>query len=208
MTAQTSDFIHKYFPADSPDGVTLLLLHGTGGNEMSLASLGQSIDREAGQLSPRGKVSEGGAPRFFRRIAEGVYDMEDLAVRSEELADWIEAARAEYGIAADKLVAVGYSNGANIAASVMLRRPGVITRAVLVRAMMPVEGLSPDLSGTKILMLAGQYDPLVPAGESQRLAQAFEQFGADVTLETFPTDHGITNEDLVAARTWIQENAR
>lgn len=206
MAAQTSDFIHKYFPADTPDGVTLLLLHGTGGNEMSLASLGQAIDRTAGQLSPRGKISEGGAPRFFRRLGEGVYDMEDVARRSEELAAWIEAARAEYGIAADKLVAVGYSNGANIAAAVMLRHPGVITRAVLVRAMMPVEDLSPDLSGTKILLLAGQYDPLVPAGESERLAQAFERFGADVTLETFPTDHSIVNEDLVTARTWIQAN--
>lgn len=207
MAAQTSDFIHKYFPADAPDGVTLLLLHGTGGSEMSLASLGQAIDREAGQLSPRGKVSEGGAARFFRRIGEGVYDMEDVARQSEALANWITAARAEYGIAADKLVAVGYSNGANIAAAVLLRHPGVITRAVLIRAMMPVEDLSPDLSGTKILMLAGQYDPLVPAGESERLAQAFKQFGADVTLETFPTNHSITNEDLVAARTWIQQNS-
>jgi len=206
MAAQTSDFIHKYFPGDKPDGVTLLMLHGTGGNEMSLASLGQAIDREAGQLSPRGKISEGGAPRFFRRLGEGVYDMEDVARQSEALANWITAARAEYGIGADKLVAVGYSNGANIAAAVILRHPGVITRAVLVRAMMPVEGLTPDLSGTKILLLAGQYDPLVPAGESERLAQAFRQFGADVTLETFPTDHGIVNEDLVAARTWIQAN--
>lgn len=206
MAAQTSDFIHNYFPGDKPDGVTLLLLHGTGGSEMSLASLGQAVDRQAGQLSPRGKVSEGGAPRFFRRLGEGVYDMEDVARRSEELAEWIEAARADYGIEADKLVAVGYSNGANIAAAVMLRHPGVITRAVLVRAMMPVEGSFPDLSGTKILLLAGEYDPLVPAGESEQLAQAFERFGADVTLETFPTDHSITNEDLVAARTWIQAN--
>lgn len=204
MTAQTGDFIHKYYPADAPDGVTLLLLHGTGGSETSLASLGQAIDREAGQLSPRGKVSEGGAARFFRRIAEGVYDMEDVARRSEELAGWIAAAQAEYGIATDQLVAVGYSNGANIAASLILRHPGVIKRAVLVRAMMPVEGLAPDLSGTKILLLAGAHDPLVPAGESEKLAQALTRFGADVTLKTFPTTHSITHDDLVAARTWLQ----
>ena len=166
----------------------------------------QAIDRQAGQLSPRGKVSEGGALRFFRRLGEGIYDMEDVARQSEELANWITAAREEYGIAAASWSRSAIRTAANIAAAVMLRHPGVITRAVLVRAMMPVEELSPDLSGTKILLLAGQFDPLVPAGESERLAQAFEQFGADVTLEIFRPTHGIVNEDLIAARAWIQAN--
>ncbi len=128
---QTHDFTHEYVPAKAENALTLLLLHGTGGDERSLLTLGAQVAPGAGMLSPRGKVMEGPNPRFFFRFAEGVFDMEDLIFRTHELADWIEAAVAEYGIAPESLVALGYSNGANIAASVMLLRPTALRKAVL-----------------------------------------------------------------------------
>src|SRR5213592_3033744 len=123
------DFIHEFVPGTSER--TLLLLHGTGGNERDLIPLGRELDATAALLSPRGKVLENGHPRFFRRLAEGVFDMEDLKQRTDELADFVVAATERYHIAAGKMVAVGYSNGANIAASILLRRPGILQRAVL-----------------------------------------------------------------------------
>src|SRR5450432_1356199 len=127
------DFVHQFVPGSSDR--TLLLLHGTGGNEHDLIPLGRELDREAALLSPRGKVLENGHPRFFRRLAEGVFDLEDLKQRTDELADFVVAAAAQYQFSAEKVVAVGYSNGANIAASILLRRPGTLPSAVLLRAL-------------------------------------------------------------------------
>src|SRR5215831_18306486 len=130
------DFIHQFVPGASSR--TLLLLHGTGGNERDLIALGRDLDPNAALLSPRGKVFENGMPRFFRRLAEGVFDLEDLKHRTNELADFVAAAAQHYGLATDQLIAVGYSNGANIAASMLLLRPELVPTAVLFRAMVPL----------------------------------------------------------------------
>ncbi len=203
MAAQAHDFTHQY--AESEDGVTFVLLHGTGGDEYALIGLGNALDADAGVLSPRGKILENGSPRFFRRLAEGVFDMEDLVFRTHELADWIEAAAAEYGIDRDTLVAVGYSNGANIAASMLLLRPETLKRAILLRPMVPlVPESAPDLTGATVHIAAGASDPLIPLKESERLADLLKSYGAEVTFVRQPTGHQLVNADIAAAREWLQ----
>lgn len=200
----TNDFIHRYIPSDTPNAPTLLLLHGTGGNEDSLLDIGQQIAPNASILSPRGKVLENGHPRFFRRLAEGVFDHEDLVARTHELAAFIEDAAVEYGFDTHSLIAVGYSNGANVAASLMLLHPGLLTRAVLLRSMLPFTPEAPiDLSGTSALMLAGRYDNLIPAESVEGLAAVLKGAGAAVDLNWQPTDHRLTSADLQAAQAWI-----
>ncbi len=161
------DFIHEFVPGTSDR--TLLLLHGTGGNEHDLIPLGRELDPKAALLSPRGKILENGMPRFFRRLAEGVFDVEDLKQRTNELADFVAAAVQHYKLAADCLVAVGYSNGANIAASMLLLRPEIFHAAILFRAMVPLvpENL-PDLSPVRVWVGAGNQDPIIPTSENQR----------------------------------------
>src|SRR6266566_2366442 len=175
------DFIHEFVPGTSER--TLLLLHGTGGNERDLIPLGRELDSSAGLLSPRGKVLENGMPRFFRRLAEGVFDLEDLTKRTNELADFVAAAAQHYGFASDNVISVGYSNGANIAAGVLLLRLGILRGALLFRAMVPLvpENL-PDLSSVDVWIGAGDQDPIIPASEAQRLAKLFRDAGADVTI--------------------------
>lgn len=200
----TTDFIHRYVPAQSPTAPTLLLLHGTGGNEDSLLDIGRQIAPEAGLLSPRGKVLENGNPRFFRRLAEGVFDHEDLLARTHELAAWIEAAADEYQFDSTRLVAVGYSNGANVAASLMLLHPALLRRAVLFRALLPfTPDASLDLTGTRVLVLAGRNDNLIPAAQVEQLASVLQTAGAAVDLNWQPTDHRLTSADFRAAQTWI-----
>src|SRR5438034_3494007 len=151
------DFIHEFVPGAS--NRTLLLLHGTGGNERDLIPLGRELDPRASLLSPRGKVLENGMPRFFRRLAEGVFDLEDLRNRTNGLADFVASAAEHYGFAGDKLVAVGYSNGANIAASMLLLRPEVLSAAVLFRAMVPlIPETQPNLHSVNVWIGAGSYD--------------------------------------------------
>src|ERR671917_296164 len=172
MSAELAGFAHNYLPGDR-DGssITLLLLHGTGGNEDDLIPLGQELLPGAAILSPRGKVSEYGAPRFFRRLAEGVFDHEDLLFRTHELARFVEDAAEEYGFDRSKITAVGYSNGANVAASTILLYPGLLRAAVLFRAMVPFEPeVTPDLSGMPIFISAGSMDRLIPPDNTERLA--------------------------------------
>lgn len=203
MAAAAQDFSHRF--AESENGLTFLLLHGTGGDEHALIGLGNALDADAGVLSPRGKILENGSPRFFRRLAEGVFDMEDLVFRTHELADWVEAAAAEYGVDRDSLVAVGYSNGANIAASMLLLRPETLKRAILLRPMVPlVPERAPDLSGAAVLIAAGASDPLIPLKESERLADLLKSYGTDVTFVSQPTGHQLVNADIAAARDWLQ----
>lgn len=203
-------FVHRYIPPESGSelagGTTLLLLHGTGGDENDLLPLGRSLLPGAGMLSPRGKVLERGAPRFFRRLAEGVFDQEDLALRTDELAQFIEAAAITYGLERDGIVAVGFSNGANIAGSLLLRRPGVLRGAVLLSPMVPFEPDSlPDLDGTSVFIGAGRNDPIAPAEQVERLAAMLREARADVTLFWQHAGHTVTKDELEAAQRWMAE---
>ena len=199
-------FTHRFVPGEVEPGPTLLLLHGTGGNEEDLIPLGQELAPGTAILSPRGKVSEYGAPRFFRRLAEGVFDQEDLLFRTHELAGFVEAASNEYGFDLSKVVAVGYSNGANVAASTILLHPGLLRAAVLFRAMVPFEPeVMPDLSGMPVFMASGRRDQMIPADDSQRLADILSEAGADVDLRWHDTGHGLTYEEVGEAKEWLSE---
>jgi phospholipase/carboxylesterase len=199
-------FTHRYLPGEDESSPTLLLLHGTGGNEEDLVPLGETLAPGAAVLSPRGKVSEYGAPRFFRRLAEGVFDHEDLLLRTHELAEFVEAASEEYGFDRSKLVAVGYSNGANVAASMILLHPGLLRAAVLFKAMVPFEPeLTPDLSGMRILLAAGRMDRMIPPDNTQRLADILAEAGADVDLRWRDTGHPLTYEEVGEAKEWLSE---
>ena len=205
MSAELAGFAHNYLPGE-PDGsgVTLLLLHGTGGNEDDLIPLGQQLLPDAAILSPRGKVSEHGAPRFFRRLAEGVFDHEDLLFRTHELSDFVGQAANEYGFDRSKLVAVGYSNGANIAASLMLLHPDLLRAAVLFRAMVPFEPEeTADLSGVAVFLAAGRRDTMIPPDNTQRLAEILQEAGADLDLSWKNTGHPLTYEEIEEAREWL-----
>jgi len=198
------DFIHEFVAGASSR--TLLLLHGTGGNERDLVPLGRELDPDASLLSPRGKVLENGMPRFFRRLAEGIFDLDDLKKRTNELADFVAAAAQHYGFASDNIVAVGYSNGANIAASILLLRPEILRGAVLFHAMVPLvpENL-PDLSSVRVWIGAGSEDPIIPASETQRLVELLGSMGADVTIRFFNAGHGLTNSELETASRWLKD---
>lgn len=198
------DFIHEFVPGKSAR--TLLLLHGTGGNERDLIPLGQELDSSAALLSPRGKTLENGMPRFFRRLAEGVFDLEDLRKRTNELGDFVVSAAKHYEMDDTKIIAVGYSNGANIAASMLLLRPQILSAAILFRAMVPlVPETTPNLSETKVLISEGDHDPIVSAGEAGRLAGLLRGAGADVTIRFFPSGHELTSDDVDLAREWLNK---
>jgi predicted esterase len=201
-------FVHRYVPPGAGGEVagstTLLLLHGTGGDEDDLVPLGRKLLPGAGMLSPRGQVMERGAPRFFRRLAEGVFDQEDLARRTEDLARFVEAATEAYELQRDGIVAVGFSNGANIAASLLLRRPGLLRGAVLLSPMVPFDPEAlPDLTGTAVFIGAGRADAMVPATQTERLAELLREAGADVSVHWEEGGHAITPGEMNAARDWI-----
>jgi phospholipase/carboxylesterase len=195
-------FIHRWVPGNSSR--TLLLLHGTGGNEQDLLELGGAIDADAALLSPRGKILEKSAPRFFRRLAEGVFDEEDVVVRAHELAQFITAASNAYKIDLNNLVAVGYSNGANIAAAMMLLGVAKFSNAILFRAMVPLAKIDiPNLKTSRVLISAGQFDPIAQVSIAERLAQLFESAGATVTFKLQASGHELTGNDVEAAREWL-----
>ena len=198
------DFVHEFVPGNSSR--TLLLLHGTGGNEHDLLPLGRELDPNASLLSPRGKILENGMPRFFRRLAEGVFDLEDLKMRTNELADFVAAAVRHYKLDAEKIVGVGYSNGANIAASMLLLRPELLRAAVLFRAMVPlIPDNMPDLSSVHVWIGAGNEDPIIPTSETQRLVKLLRTAGADVTIRFFNAGHGLTSSEVETAGQWLKD---
>lgn len=185
----------------------LLLLHGTGGDERALLPLARMLDPDAAILSPRGNVLEQGAPRFFRRIAEGVFDLPDLHARTAALARWLAAARAHHGLDGVPLIAVGYSNGANIAASLLLSEPRALDGAILLRAMTPFEPevhAVPRLPGTPVLIATGRLDPIAPPDNAGHLAALLRDAGAEVTQVFADGGHPLTPGDVDAARHWLQ----
>jgi phospholipase/carboxylesterase len=202
------DFIHRFVPAPSGStSRTLLLLHGTGGDENDMIPLGHEIDSSASILSPRGKILENGMPRFFRRLAEGVFDEEDVIRRANELADFVGAAAKRYEFDPQQVIAIGYSNGANIAAAILLLRPDVLIGAILFRAMVPlVPTVLPSLARARVLLSSGEQDPIVPVQTAQRLFAMLQGAGANVTLRFEPTGHALGSGDIEAAKEWLRES--
>jgi phospholipase/carboxylesterase len=205
MTNELSH-IHRFVPGNRHEAAPLLLLHGTGGDESDLLPLGQSLAPGAALLSPRGKVLEHGMPRFFRRLAEGVFDEDDVRRRADELADFVGEARVRYGLQAP--IALGYSNGANIAAAMLLLRPDALAGAILLRAMVPLREVpAADLARKPVLITSGQSDPIIPPSNSQRLAVMLSQAGAEVQHRTLPVGHQLSQADLTIAKQWLDQTA-
>lgn len=202
MTQDTTGFIHRFEPG--PDTTRpLMLLHGTGGDENDLLPLGRMVAPEAALLAPRGGVSENGMPRFFRRLAEGVFDEADLRRRTGDLAAFVAASRARYGLGPP--LALGFSNGANIAASLLMLRPETLTGAVLIRPMVPfAEPPAADLAGRPVLILSGAMDPIVPVENARRLAQQLSASGARVEHRILPAGHGLSQADVSQALAWLR----
>ncbi|MFI5584377.1 alpha/beta hydrolase [Amycolatopsis sp. NPDC051758] len=195
---------HKYAEG-SPDAPVLLLLHGTGGSPDDLLGLARELSPDSAVLAPAGPVSEHGAPRWFRRLAEGVFDHEDVVKRAHQLADFVVAAREEYGFGDRRLVAVGFSNGANIAAAVVLLRPEVVGEAALFAAMSPVpEPPELDLSASRVFLANGEHDPMAPLASTEELIGLLRERGADVVTQRHPGGHQITVDGVRAAAKWIK----
>jgi phospholipase/carboxylesterase len=202
----TLSYIHRFEKGAEADAPPLLLLHGTGGDENDLVPLGRMVAPDAPLLSPRGKVLENGMPRFFRRLAEGVFDEEDVRHRALELANFVGEARTHYGILSP--IAFGYSNGANIAAAMLLVRPEALVGAILLRAMVPLSQTPPvNLTGKPILIVSGTRDPIMPPERAARLASMLQRHGAIVEHRTVPAGHELSQADVALARTWLQAHA-
>jgi phospholipase/carboxylesterase len=198
-------FQHVYQPGQTPDGVTLILLHGTGGDEHDLLPLGSDLLPGAALLSPRGQVSENGSLRFFRRSAVGVLDIEDWRARTHQLADFIVEASGKYGFNPSRAFAVGLSNGANIASGLLLMRPKVLAGVILIRPMFVAEvSPQPDLSRKAALISAGATDPLLPPGDTIRLQEQFACAGAEVTVRIQQAGHNLVSNDIMQSREWLK----
>jgi predicted esterase len=201
-------FVHKFIPSEGSkdqNSLTLLLLHGTGGDETDLIPIARMLDiTNASILSPRGKVIENGMPRYFRRLSEGIFDIEDLKFRTNELAEFVQNASKTYALNLNRIVAIGYSNGANIAASVLLLRPEILSNAILFRPMIPlVPNTLPNLSSKRVLISAGLHDPIVASYQTKDLFDLLEKVGAKVSIQWQNSGHELTQRDVVAARKWL-----
>ncbi|MDQ0976766.1 phospholipase/carboxylesterase [Neobacillus niacini] len=186
---------------------TLLLLHGTGGNELDLLPLAGMIDDEANVLSVRGNVSENGMPRFFRRLAEGIFDEEDLIFRTKELNEFLDEAAEKYDFDRDNILAIGYSNGANIAGSLLFHYQHALKGAILHHPMVPRKGIDlPDLTGKSVFIAAGTNDPICSPMESTELQSLLEKAKAKVELHWENRGHQLTREEVEAAATWYQKH--
>ena len=196
--------VHRWEPPAESGAPTLLLLHGTGGDENDLLPLARMVAPSAAVLSVRGNVMEQGMPRFFRRLSEGVFDLDDLHERTAALDQFLSAAAKRYGFTPASLYALGFSNGANIAASLLLSHPSALAGGILIRAMVPFEPESaPDLSGRPVLLSEGRMDPLIPAARAERLARILQDAGAEVELAWQPGGHALTQGDVTVARRWL-----
>jgi phospholipase/carboxylesterase len=202
---ETKTFEHRFVSATDPrEGRTLLLLHGTGGDENNLIPLGETLLPGAATLSPRGRISENGVPRFFRRFAEGVFDLDDLRLQANALADFVQASAKEYAFDPNRVIAVGFSNGANIAGGLLWLRPETLSGAIMMRPMVTLEpDPLPDLSGKRVLLVNGRQDPIVPVDNAERLGEMLRQAGADVTHEWLPGGHNLTRQEIASAQAWL-----
>jgi predicted esterase len=198
---------HLFEPATDPSAPPLLLLHGTGGDEHELLRLGRTLSPGSALLSPRGDVSEGGARRFFARLAEGVFDPAEVTRRTHALADWLASAAVKYRLDPARLTAVGFSNGANIAATLLQLRPASLGAAVLLRPMVVLDqpAAPGSLTSKRVLLLNGAFDPIVPADHPPRLAALLRAGGADVTAQILPASHNLTPADVSAAQNWLRQ---
>lgn len=198
-------FIHRFVPVDEPAaGDTLIVLHGTGGDENDLISIGQAIAPGAAILSPRGNVLENGAPRFFKRMAEGVFDPKEVRSRAAELARFIRAATITYRLDPARVFALGYSNGANIASTVMLTEPGILRGSILFRPMLVYEPPEQnDLTGSAVFISAGRIDSIVPVDSVERLVALFESARAKVTLKWQLAGHSLMPSEVREASEWL-----
>ena len=198
-------FIHRFVPAeDGATGDTLVVLHGTGGDENDLIGIGQAIAPGAAIVSPRGNVLENGAPRFFKRLAEGVFDPKEVRSRAEELARFIRAAVITYRLDATRVFALGYSNGANIASTIMFVEPEILHAAILFRPMLVYEPSEKnDLTGSAAFISAGRMDPIVPAASVERLVELFDMAHADVTLKWQLAGHSLVPSEVREAAEWF-----
>ncbi len=197
------EFVHTYVPGKTT--TTLLLLHGTGGDERSLLPMARVIDEGAATLAVRGNVLENGMPRFFRRFAEGVFDIEDLKFRANELAGFLGWASRGYGFSPVSLSALGYSHGANLGAALLLLRPEVLGRAILFRPTMPlVPETVPDLSGKSVFISAGRRDEMTPRAKTEELEEFLKAAGAEVTINWEEATHSMTRHDIEKAASWLR----
>jgi phospholipase/carboxylesterase len=205
-------FIHKFIPSDSKkddNSLTVVLLHGTGGDENDLIPITKMLDiTNASILSVRGKVLENGMPRFFRRLAEGIFDIEDLKFRTNELADFLQNASKTYAFDLNRIMAMGYSNGANISASMLLLRPEVLSSAILFRPMIPlVPDTMPNLSSKHILISAGLHDPIVSRNQTEILVDLLKKVGAKVSIHCQNSGHELTQRDIKATKEWMASSS-
>lgn len=200
-----SEFVHKFVPATTDEKRTLLLLHGTGGDENDLIPLGQTLLPGAGILSVRGRISEGGMPRFFRRFAEGVFDLDNLREEASALSAFVEKAAQEHGADSAHIVGVGFSNGANMAHSLMGLYPGLLSGAVLIRAMttMP-EHVYAGLEGKRVFLSSGKSDPILPVSDAENLARQLREGGADVTHLWLDAGHNLTRQEIGEIAAWLK----
>lgn len=202
----TTRYIHRFERGSDPSAAPLLLLHGTGGDENDLIPVARRISPGSTLLSPRGDVSENGMPRFFRRLAEGVFEPNEIIRRTLALADFVEFAAEKYGFDRTRLVAIGFSNGANIASSLLLLRPEALSSAVLFRPMVVLEpDVLPDLHGKRALITSGTNDPIVPEDHPRRLTSMLRDAGASVELKLVPASHGLVAEDIASAAEFVRD---
>jgi phospholipase/carboxylesterase len=195
--------IHKFIKGQNPTRPTLLLLHGTGGNENDLLPVGKLIDADANLLAVRGEVIENGMPRFFRRLAPGVFDEQDLMYRTSQLHDFIDQASKTYDFDRGDVIAIGYSNGANIAANMLMQIPYSLRGAILMHPMLPrKEGTIPDLKDIQVLITAGNNDPIVPIQSTQALKKVLDDHRAKVSLTWFKFGHKLSSEEVQFIIKW------
>lgn len=194
---------HIFQKGNDPKKPTLLLLHGTGGTEQDLLPLAEIIDADANVLSVRGNVLENGMPRFFKRLAEGVFDEEDLIFRTKELNEFLDEAAEKYAFDRNNIIAIGYSNGANIAASLMFHYQDALKGAILHHPMVPRRGVElPDLTGKSVFIAAGTNDPICSPEESDELKNLLEKAGANVEIFWDNFGHQLTTSEVKAAHKW------